>query len=228
MVVGAERLIFTRMASRKKSSWRNPLASDPRRKDEPEPRKGTVAAIPPGNARGGVVRLPRRCRGLDCARASIGPLERRLSIPQVLIDECADLFGAGWLGEKWKTSQHSAVRLDFRFSHGSGQENDWDVLQFMIHPQGAGNVTAVLLRHDEIQNDQMRLEFSRRGNRTSRVVFCPDFILAGFLESDAHEAGQYDLVIDDQNAFFHLRGARRIRGFFREHIKIIEPTEAPQ
>src|SRR6266853_5934762 len=51
-----------------------------------------------------VVRLPRRCRGLDCARASIGPLERRLSIPQVLIDECADLFGAGWLGEKWKTS----------------------------------------------------------------------------------------------------------------------------
>ena len=84
-------------------------------------------------------------------------------------------------------------------------EDDRHGVQRPIRFKLRGYFEAVSLRHDKIDNDEVRLETARRFQSAPRIIHCTRDVIPGCFEKQTDPVGELRIVVDDQDPWLLVR-----------------------
>jgi hypothetical protein len=110
-----------------------------------------------------------------------------------------EAFQAHGLGQQRAAGRHRAFGR-FLLCHRAGEEDHGHLPQRGVGLDAPRQLAAVHAGHDDVQQDEVGLELTRRGQRVQGVVLLAHLVAPGHLEVRADHPGQGRLVVNDEDA----------------------------
>src|SRR3954465_7853819 len=157
----------------------------------------------PGNVTS--IRCQKQAAAGECSRPGA-----ELPFAGVLFDGSSDLVNAHRFGEAWTIADLAFMFLHLVPPDGCGEEYDWYLFQLRVFTQLGSHIPSGHARHDDIQEDDIGVEFPRGPESILAPIFHPNGVIAGILEVQLKKTREAFLVIHQQNSFFSHDCIRKV------------------